>query len=515
MTDARTSAGSRHILTRRRFLVAGAAAILPGVARAQTPVPRRPQTLRIAVPALPRSHDPAIAKPLDGVWLDTLSCDALFRWNTAGQIVPALALSWALSARDRHLDLTLRPDVFFADGTLVTAEDVRWSLERVRDGVETPEAWRLEHVAHIETLDAATVRLVLAEPDAALVSSLASPALSVLPKGGHPLLEAGGTGPFILNTRASDALTYRRHPLFWQIGRPHIDTLRVGAIADDTTRSTALVTGTIDLIPNAPLLDVPTMKQDPLISLVGGPSNRLCLLQLNLASPRLRDARVRRLLGAAVDREGLVKVATAGQAEASGLLFPKGSWARGDIAEPETTGPEDTRAALAALGIRTELSLRLITNDSDATLANTAVVLQDQLAYAGIALTVDLLDETELAAEIDAGEFDLLATYTPPWRDPHELVRPLLASDGVLNRSGYASPRADALIHGATLATGQPRRADRYVRLQQRVLEDMPVIVLFRPYYFDAMTRRLTRYGLYPPVTARGLASAVLGPVED
>jgi ABC-type transport system substrate-binding protein len=128
---------------------------------------------------------------------------------------------------------------------------------------------------------------------------------------------------------------------------------------------------------------------------------------------------------------------------------------------------------------------------------------------------VDLLDENELEGEVAAGEFDLLASYTPPWRDPHELVRPLLASDGVLNRSGYASPRADGLIRGATLATDQEQRADRYHRLQERVLEDMPVIVLFRPHYYDAMIRRLTNYERYPPVTSRGLASAVLEPAES
>jgi peptide/nickel transport system substrate-binding protein len=159
--------------------------------------------------------------------------------------------------------------------------------------------------------------------------------------------------------------------------------------------------------------------------------------------------------------------------------------------------------------------LRLIADDSDATLANTAVVLQDQLAYAGIALGVEPLDAQELADETAAGAFDLLVTYTPPWRDPHELVRPLLASDGVQNHAGYASPRVDALIRNATLTNDQEQRADRYARLQERVLEDMPVIVLFRPFAFDAMTSRLTNYGLYPPVTSRGLASAVLNPAES
>jgi len=504
-------------LTRRRLLAAGAAALLPWghSAGAQTPVMRPPQRLRIAVRGLPTSHDPAIAKSLDGVWLDTLTCDALFRWGANGDILPALALSASLRERERVLKLVLRPDAFFADGSRVTAEDVRWSLERVRSGgPEFPDAWRLEHARRIEEVDATTVRIVLDEPDSSLVSSLACPALAILPEGANLEKGAAGSGPFTLMPHTSEMLAYRRQPLFWQIGRPNLEWLHVGAIEDDTTRSTTLVTGNIDLIPNAPLLDVPMMRQDPMIRLVGGPSNRLCLLQLNLASSRLRDARVRRLLATAINRERLVQIATAGQAEPSGLLFAEQAWARGEVPEPEQVSAEETRTSLAELGIRSELSLRLITNDSDATLANTAVVLQDQLAYAGIALSVELLDDAELAAQVEAGEFDLLASYTPPWRDPHELVRPLLASDGVLNRSGYASPRADALIRGATLRSDRAYRADRYARLQERVLEDVPVIVLFRPHHYDAMTVRLSSYGLFPPVTAQGLTSATLAPAD-
>src|SRR5690606_38892158 len=125
----------------------------------------------------------------------------------------------------------------------------------------------------------------------------------------------------------------------------------------------------------------------------------------------LRDAPVRRVLSSAIDRARLVQVATAGQAEASALLFPERSWARGEIDEPAYRDADATRADLAALGIRNDLRLHLITDNADATLANTAVVLQEQLAYCGIALTVELLDGPDLAEAIRLGAYDLLAGY--------------------------------------------------------------------------------------------------------
>lgn len=464
---------------------------------------------------MPTNWDPATQSLLEHIWLSTLLYDPVARWNSEGEIFPALGLHWAMSTFDRVLEITLRPDAFFLDGAQLTADDVRWTLERLRYSASSiADAWRLENIWRIETPDIHTVRIILNAPDASLVSSLAAPSLSILAEASNPQRLRGGTGPFMVRFLSSDRAVLWRNPLFWQIGRPHFRALRISEIPDDTERSTALVTGMVDIVPDAPLLDIPTLQTDPSVQLVGGPSNHLCLLHVNLRQGVLQDVRVRRILSAAIDRTRVVKGATAGQAEASGLLFPSGSWVTEDADDIEQQEPDAVRAALVELGIRADLRLRLVTDNTDATLANTVIVLQEQLAYCGIALSVVLLEGDELANAIRFGEYDLLAGYTRPWRDPHELVRPLLASDGVSNYSGYANPDVDGMIRGATFVTDREVRGERYTRLQERILTDVPVIVLFRPYYFDAMTSRLANYGVLQPVTARGLMPATLDAPE-
>lgn len=519
MSVPRTRSSSEHTLSRRRLMATGGVFTLivgPRRTSAQTPVPRRPASLRIAVRQLPENIDPTVSTSLEHIWLNTLTYDAPARWNAGGAIFPSLLISWSTTRRGRVLDLRVRPDAFFPDGRAVTADDLRWTLERIRvSGTSVPDTWRLENIWRIRTVDDRTVRVVLHAPDSALVSSLASPVLSVMQEGSNPPESAGGTGPFSIAARSASLIRYQRNPAFWQIGRPHIDTLLVQAIEDDSTRSTALVTGDIDLMPNAPLLDIPMMQQDASVYLVGGPSNRLCLLHVNLGSVVLGDARIRQLLDSAIDREGLVQVATAGQADATSLLFPQDGWPGEDAGEVTGRSPDEIRAGLSGLGIHSDLRVRLIANNADATLANTAVVLQEQLAYCGIALSVDLLEDAELEAAVGFGEYDLLADYTRPWRDPHELVRPLLASDGVGNRSGYANPEVDGLIRGATFVGHPDVRASQYARVQEHVHVDVPVIVLFRPYYYDAMTVRLANYAQLPPVTSRGMMPATLERVSS
>lgn len=494
-------------LSRRALLAGGVGAVaMSGLSRAQSPPPERIGLVRVAVGRLPLSLDPTRRESIDHLWMDTLALDTPSRWNASGQVVTALASYQPVAGDETAIDLVVRPGALFFDGTPVRAEDVQYAIERVRNGASsTRHGWRTEHIERCERIDGQTVRLELSRPDASLEASLAHQAFGVVRAGTNPPAIVGGTGPFWLRVRDGNRMLYARNEHFWEIGRPRIEAVHVEAIADDSRRATAIAAGTIDLVPNVPLLDIPMLRDEPTVYLVGGPSNRICHLQLNLQMPELRDARVRRLLSAAIDRARLVEVATAGQATPTGLLFPESSWAFSGLDDVPQESPDRVREELRRLGIPSDLRLHMITDDEDATLATTAVVLQEQLATCGIALSVDLLRGRELDEALRNRRFDMFVGYSEPWRDPHELVRPLLASDGNLNHSGYANSHIDGLVRGAILQRPRALRQPRYRLIEERVRQEAPVIVLFRPHYFDAVKSDLAGYGAFPPVTSRGL----------
>lgn len=508
MSGKRRNGSLRPTLTRRQLLLGGGAALAAsraGAAQTPVPVPRIP-LLRIAVGRLPDDLDPTNTVLPDHLWLDTLTLDAPYRWTPDGSVVPAVTTRVSVPDRDDAIDLVVRPGALLHNGRPVLADDVRYTLERIRNGSgDQLHAWRLEHVDAVQSVDTRTVRLILARPDAALMASLAHQAMGILPAGTRPADIDGGSGPFVLDALGPGLIAYARNPYFWQIARPRIDRLQVTAIEDDARRATAIAQGEIDVLPNVPLLDIPMLRDDPTVTLAGGPSNRVCHLQLNLEAPVLADARLRRLLSRAIDRARLVDVATAGQGTPTGLLFPEGSWVRDPVDDVEPLDPGAIREELRALGIPSDLRLRLVTDDADATLANTAIVLQEQLAACGIALSVDLLEDGALEDAIRQRDFDLLAAYAEPWRDPHELVRPLLASDGIRNHSGFADDRVDVLIRGAILREDRAFRRARYTLIEKAIQWAAPLIVLFHPHAYDAVATRLGAYTAYPPYTSRGL----------
>ena len=454
-----------------------------------TRIPR----LRIGVAAEPEILSPASAASMNVMWLSSLMYDAPMRWNADGRVIPGVFLT-AAASRSSSIQLQPRSSVMFSDGTLVTARHAVAALEALRN---SRYAWRMQNVAEVAEISDSTVQITMERADASLISSLSHPIFG-LDEGGV------GTGPFVPVFSDSERAIYRRNHLFWQIGRPHVDELEIVRISDDVQRSLAIATGELDVLPNVPLLDVPMLETEPTVYLVGGPSNRLCHLQLRLSEPVLANRRVRQILAGAINRTGLVAVATANQAEPTSTLFAGDQWTD-DVEDVPEISPADVRAELQSLGIPSDLRLHLLADNADSTLANTAVVLQEQLANCGISVSITLLEGDALAEGIEHGDYDLLVSYSEPWRDPHELVWPLLSSLGPLNWSGYDSVEVDTLLRAAIALSDTGFRRARYSRLESIIQKDVPCIPLFRPYVWDAVRADFPGYAYLPPVTSRGL----------
>jgi peptide/nickel transport system substrate-binding protein len=515
----------------RRALVGGALGLAGMVALTGSPhggaiqpetdllVPSGHPTVSLA--RLPR-FDAVSDAGTETAWLSTLMYDSPLSIGVDGQLRGGVAVGWSNPADALLIELAIRRDALFADGVLVTAADVAMSIERAWRGLAgAVESWRWERIERVEAVGNERVRIHLREPDVTMLWSLASEHVPIVPTG---WIERGwdsatgqippGSGPFHLAEVASDELTLVRHPGYWQVGRPRLEGLTIRGASDTVLRTTEFVTSGVDVLIDVPLLDVPLLRVDPGVTLAGRPGDRLCLLSVNMARPGLRERELRQVISNGIDRPALAKAATSSEATPTALLFHEGHWAASDH-DPERVSPDEIQAVLTERGFFGGLSLRLVTTEADASLANACVLLQDQLAYAGIALTLDLLDDAELARTLDQGDWDLHAMYSSPWRDPHELLRPLLHSDGPLNHGGYVSARMDSLIDWAATLPVEPQRAEHYRLAQDIELTDVPIIPLFIPNYYDAMTRSLRNYEVYPPVSARGFRQVWMDPPAD
>lgn len=471
-------------------------------------------TPRVSLPDFPAAES---AAGLGAAWATLLTTSPLLTVAPDGRISGGLATSWLLNAERDRIEVRIRPDALFADGTRVLAADVIASAALARETwAGTPEAWRWEHIDAFDVAPDNVVRLTLREPDASIPALLASHLIPIVPEGWVAAGWDRARGPFPpssgsyqLQSVAPELLRFTRHPAYFQVGRPRLGGIACVPPSETLLRTTDLVTNGVDLLIDAPLLDVPLLRQDPGIALVGGPTNRLCLLAANLTSPTMSDVRLRRLLDRAIDRDSLVAAATATEATPASALIPADHWA-GLEYDGETIGLDEVRSQLADLGNPPGIALRLVASAADASLANASVLLQEQLAWAGVSLSLDLLDEPEMEATMAGGRWDLAMRYTDYWRDPHELIRSLVVSDGTRNAGGYVNSRVDYLAGLAGRASDDAYRAGFYQTIQQIVASEAPVIPLFFPNYYDAMSVRIENYPYFPPVSVEALRQATM-----
>lgn len=470
----------------------------------------------VALAAVPDTLDPQRTTQLSARHLTSQLYGSVLRPNTAGDVIPDVAMAILASPDGLSLTLYLRPGIAFHDGAPVQSRDVVASLERLGDrSISAKNAWRLEHVTDLAAPDQTRIVIHLRQPDLSLPASLAAGCAAILPadtfRRGDPFATGAlppGTGPFMFHAWESGGrLNLTRNPGYWRQPRPFFDGLVVSYAPEDASRTTAIVTLAVDVIEDAPLLDIATLKQDNRIVLVGGPSRRLCALRLNLRRDQMRDVRLRRLVAAAIDRTALVKAATADQAIPSMTLFPDDFWGALKKDVPAAASGK-VRQGLTDLGYPAGLSLVLLCPEQDATLANAAILLQEQCAQAGVAVTLQLLAPSALARTQADGDYDLVMTWQGPWLDPHELVRPLLASDGVENTGGYANPALDRLIDAANLPADQDVRVGLYQEIQETMLQDVPWIVLFHPDQYHAAVARLRGLTAYAESSLAGLSNA-------
>jgi peptide/nickel transport system substrate-binding protein len=472
---------------------------LAGCSKARPPA----QTVTMAIESSPTNLDPRIGVDAQSEHIDSLIFDSLVRKNEHFNLDPWLATSW-----DRPNPLTyrfhLRTDVRFHNGQPLTAADVKYTLDSMRNGtVITSKAGNYTHVDHIDTPDAATLVIHLKQPDAALLWNLSDGGFGVVPAGSgrdfssHPV----GSGPFRFVSQSQDEeVILERNETSWQPA-PAIDRIRFAVVPDAITRALELEKGSADVCINCMTADmVYVLGKRANLQVESGPGTNLNYISFNTQDTVLRDVRVRQAIALAMNRPLIIHSLWRDRARLAESLLPPQHWAwTGDV-EQYPYDPARANALLDAAGwkrdrqgIRIRLAMKTSTDETSRLLA---MILQQQLRDIGIALEVRSFEFATFYADISKGAFQM---YTLRWlggnEDP-DIFR--YAYDSGMfpphgaNRGKYTNPTLDSLIREAGMSSDQAQRRSDYVKVQQILAAQLPSINLW---YLDAVLVHTKRLG--------------------
>ena len=293
----------------------------------------------------------------------------------SGKLVPSLADSWEVSPDGLTYTFKLHPDVkfhrteYFTPSRTLTAEDVRFSFERMLDPANPwhkiaqsgfPHAQSLQLptlVKKIDALDPLTVRFTLDHADSTFLAALSMGFASIYPaEYADKLLKAGtpeklnsqpiGTGPFIFSRFQKDAVVrYKANPDYFA-GKPAVDNLIFAITPDANVRLQKLHRDECQIARSPKPPDVGEAEKDPALKVEKTAAFMTAFVAINSQHPPLDKPEVRQAINLAFDKGSYLKAVFEGTAEAANGPFPPNTWS---YAKELPGYPQDLAKAKALL----------------------------------------------------------------------------------------------------------------------------------------------------------------------
>jgi peptide/nickel transport system substrate-binding protein len=437
--------------------------------------------------------------------------NSLVKFNAKMEVVPDLAESFSTKGADT-LEFKLRRGVKFHDGSELTADDVKFTIERLLDEkFASPNKGKVSAVKEIKIVDPYTVQMTTKQAFAPLLAFLtnARTGTQIVPRkvvetvgeeafGKAPV----GTGAYKLKEwKPNESVTLVAHDGYFVSGQPSLAVVTVPLIAEESSGVTALKGGQIDLTSTAPFADVPTLEQDKTLKVLKQPGMNTRFIALNHRKPPFDDVHLRRAVSMAFDRSAMVKVVLFGEGVVThGLIPPSLSYAF--EAKPRETAvynPERARAELAkSKYANTKVSAPILTWGSSWWKRIIEVWTLQVNQTLGTNFTVEVNEANTVYARQRSGDFQGSVWGWLGLIDPDEYVGEILHSKGWRNFYGYSNPKVDELAEKGRAELDMKTRGELYKRAEDIAIEEAAVVPCFCSNIHNLMSTRVQGFTQLP-----------------
>lgn len=414
--------------------------------------------------------------------------ETLFELTPEGEIVHHLATSHEFSDDGLGLSLTLRDDVTFHDGTPLTAEVVKGSMERFLD----PEnAWTFRFL--LDAIDTVTVTgdhsldIRLSTQFAPLLAHLTHSSTAIVlaadadAKGEDFASNPMGTGPFkFVSWQRNDAIELERFDGYWG-EKPGVEGVRFLTVPENSTRMALVESGQAHVAVRVPPQDIARLNAADGVSVENVSSVRSIFMFMNFALEPTNDVRVRKAINHAIDRESLAEFVLGGAVRVSDAAVSPGVFGYTPIGVYEYD-PEKAQELLAEAGYADGLSIELYT-PSGRYLQDiqTVEAMQEMLAQVGITASIETLEWSAYLEKVNAvpGENTVpagLLGWGTVTGDADYGLYPLFHTSQQRptgsNRGAYSNERVDELLDFARTNNNEDERLEAYEEAMQIIFDD-------------------------------------------
>ena len=424
-------------------------------------------------------------------------------------VVPDLAEDWSVSDDGRVYTFRLRPDATFHDGKLVTAEDVRWSLERATNplteapnvdqylgdilGVDEKLAGDALDISGVRVIDARTIEITIDQAKAFFLAKLTYPTSFVLDREN---IEANpknwfrtpnGTGPFRMTEyKVGETLVLSRNEGY-HLGPPklaEVELILSGGVSMLMYENDEIDVAGVGLADLDRLLDPTHSLNDELMR--AAPSFSVQYIGLNVDEPPLDDRKVRQALNLAIDKREIATIVLGDLVVPATGILPPGFPGFNESVTGYGFDPVRARQLLKESKYGDDLdNLPPITITTPGSFgANVSldmeVVLQMWEKNLGVTTEFQQTEFATFLKDLNKRRFQMFDIgWIADYPDPENFLDILFYSDSSNNHTNYNNPEVDSLLEQARIETDQTLRFSLYSEAEQMILDDAPWIPLW------------------------------------
>lgn len=449
------------------------------------------------------NHEMASLEP--NSWLtDSSSANMLLMRSIAPSLVqvdadmnlqPALATEWKASASYDRYTFTLREDVVLHDGTPLDADLVVWNVQRIFDPrANSTSVQDLDGLQRVRAVDRRTVEFEFDRPLPAFPYHL--------PWSAHitsdSLLQPVGAGPYkVVEWRKDSHVRLQGFADYYEQGWPQVDSILVRFAPHAAQRMQLIRSGQADVVEGVSAKAAAELTQAGLLDVQRVRSARKMIIAFNCRRAPFDDARVRRAVAHAVDREAIRKEFYGEYAQPMHASYPVGHRWAADV-EPYEYDPDKARHLLRSAGHdRLDVPQAITTNVAPTPAV--AAKIAEYLRAVGINLVITGYEDPPWWPFVYLTHDWQLAVQNFPARPhPEVLFRRDHGTGGPFNGTHYSNRELDHLLRRAQSEADQAKLKQLYDEAQRILHEDLPIVPLLAPDVITGCKPTFTGFGPHP-----------------
>lgn len=453
----------------------------------------------------------------------TLIYNSLVKKNEKFEYVGDLG-EYKIDGDNVTITFTLKDNVKFHNGAVLTAEDVKYTFEAMLKangakagsffdsvpGETDPQKQRVSHFAEpIKVADPKTVVFKVTRPE--LVNQLLSNLVTI------PIIQTGtieqqktapaGTGPFkfVSFDSVNSFVALEAFADHFE-GAPKISKLNVKTVPDANALQNELQSGGVDLAPNPTILSPDALNalgKSETLKVERFPGSNIQYIGFNTQVSPFNNVKVRQAVAYAINREEIVNGILSGQAKLAYSILPEESWAY-STGTKYSYEPEKAKTLLKEAGYNGE-TVKLTFASGNQAVNQYSQLLQSKLKEIGFVIELDPYEPQTVVENLKKGQFQMNTSIWIGGNQDPIFFRDLFASTDFpekklngRNRARYANPEFDKVIDEAVKTVDKAKARELYAKAQTLVSADVPLLPLWYPSSIVISSKRLGNIKINP-----------------